>query len=124
MFKGEASSETYGPRVYFNYIVKFKNTLLHFYFAFFFIYLSLLDFILAINAKGLSTPCLRWVQVFLILCVGVVHEGLRGSPTGLINLVLNRGKYLSLLYCIILSSSRKYQRNLEVAGTSYGRVPP
>ena len=44
VFEREASSENYGPRVYFNHIIKTKNTLLQFnYFCFtlIFIYLSL-----------------------------------------------------------------------------------
>ena len=75
-----------------------------------------------LTAKGLTTPCLCWVQVFVILCVGVVNEVLRGSPTRLITLVLNWEKYLSLLYCIILSSSRKSQRSSQVGRRISGAV--
>jgi hypothetical protein len=53
--------------------------------------------------------------VFAFVCAGALNGILLGSPTGLITLVLNWGKYLSLLYCIILSSSGKYQRSLQVA---------
>ena len=35
MFKREASSENYGPRVYFYHILKSKNTLLQFYLLYF-----------------------------------------------------------------------------------------
>ena len=58
-------------------------------FVFLFIYLTVRDLILAINRQGIDNPLLCWVQVFVILCVGVVHKVLRGSPTGLITLVLN-----------------------------------
>ena len=70
----------------------------------------------------MTTPCLRWVQVFVILCVGTAKELLRGSPTGLITLVSNQGKYLSLLYYIIPSSSGKSQRSSQVAGRIFGAV--
>ena len=53
-------------------------------FVFLFIYLTVRDLILAINRQGIDNPLLCWVQVFVILCVGVVHEVLRGSPAGLI----------------------------------------
>ena len=44
---------------------------------------------LQLTAEGLTTPCLRWVQVFVNLCVGIANEVLRGSPTRLIVLVIN-----------------------------------
>jgi hypothetical protein len=52
LYKRDASSENYGPRVYFNYITKTKNTLLQFIYFLFtlqFIYLPLPDLILVIN---------------------------------------------------------------------------
>ena len=113
------------PRVYLYHILKSIPccnlfTLLLFYLCF---CLSIYHHeVCQLTAKGLTTPCLRWVQVLVILCVHIVHEVLRGSPTGLITLVLNWGKYLSLLYCIILSSSRKPQRSSQVAGRISGAV--
>src|SRR6266566_5832560 len=50
VFEREASSENYGPRVYFKYKKKTKNPLLQFIFSYFvlqFIYLPLEDLILA-----------------------------------------------------------------------------
>ena len=70
----------------------------------------------------MTTHCSRWVQVFVILYADTANEVLRDSPNGLITLVLNSGKYLSLLYCIILSSSRKSQRSSQVAGRISGAV--
>ena len=79
------------------------------------IYQLLHNFILHVTAKGLTTPCSRWVARICYLCAGAANEVLRGSPTGLITLVLNLGKYLFLLYCIILSSSGKSQRSSQVS---------
>jgi len=91
--------------------------------VFYFIYLSLRDLILAINRQGIDNPlfCVG-CKYLLFVCVGVANEVLCVSPTGLITLVLNWGKYLSLLYCIILSSSRKSQRSSQVAGRISGAV--
>ena len=61
---------------------------------FLFIYLSLRDLILAINRQGIDNPLFAlgesicYLGTLVILCVGAVHEALRGSPTGLITLVL------------------------------------
>ena len=54
---------------------------------------------------------------YLLLCVQILLTSFC-SPTGLITLVLNWGKYLSLLYCIILSSSGKSQLSSQVAHSS------
>ena len=61
MYKREASSENYDPRVYIYHILKYKKylaailfTLL--YFMLLFIYLSLRDLILAINRQGIGNP--------------------------------------------------------------------
>ena len=93
-FPREATSENYGPRVYLYHILKSKNTSLQFYLLYFILCFCLSIYhyeiwSLQLTAKGLTTPCLPWVQVFVILCVGVVHEVLCDSPTGLITLVLN-----------------------------------
>src|SRR6266566_6482254 len=94
IFKREASSENYGPRVYFYHILKIPNIpccnfSLFILFCIFVrsIYLSPYNLILQLTAKGLTTPCLRWVQGFVILCAGTVNEVLHDSPTGLITLV-------------------------------------
>ena len=66
---------------------------MHFYFIYFIlyffqsIYLSPYNLILQLTAKGLTTPCSRWVQGFVILCAGAANELLRDSPTRLITLV-------------------------------------
>ena len=81
-FKREASSETYGPRVYFpSYIFrsikpKPKNTLLQFicfYFVLRFsnlLYLSLSDLILASVHEGVDNPFYRVGCKCLIVCEG------------------------------------------------------
>ena len=77
----EASSETYGPRVYFS---SYKLPI--YYFAIFsfpiykpkipkiftlsFIYLYQIS-LLQVTVKGLTTPLSRWVQVCLIVCAGI-----------------------------------------------------
>jgi hypothetical protein len=126
VFEREASSENYGSRVIYLSYIKSKNTLLQFYFLFFcnlLIYLSLSEVILASNRQGDWQPsCSHWVQIFAFVCVGAANKVLCGSPSGLITLVLNWGKYLSLLYCIILSSLRKSQHSSQVAGRISGAV--
>ena len=77
-FKREASSETYGPRVYFQpYIFRSINqkkpscnlfTFILFYIlVIFYVYLYQIS-PLQVTAKGLTTPLPRWVQVFDCLC--------------------------------------------------------
>ena len=51
----EATSETYGPRVYFLSYIKTKNTLLQFSFIYL-LDLSLSDLILASNSEGIDNP--------------------------------------------------------------------
>ena len=95
----EASSETYGPRVYFPsykfpiYNISFCFTLFaNFYYSTYkpkipkiftlpFIYLHQISF-LQVTVKGLTTPLLRQVQVVDCLCRHSVTCAL--SPTGLI----------------------------------------
>ena len=76
----EATSETYGPRVYFPsycfqstficiftfciYIIKYQKYI-------YLIILSLSDLTFASNLKGLTTPLSHWVQVCLIVCAGI-----------------------------------------------------
>ena len=78
-FKREASSETYGPRVYFPhyifryiYILKIPCCNL---FTFILLYILVIFYIhlyqispLQLTVKGLTTPLSRWVQVFDCLC--------------------------------------------------------
>ena len=84
----EASSETYGPQVYFPsykfliYNFRFWSTILAiFYFPIYkpkipkiftlsFIYLYQIS-LLQVTVKGLTTPLSRWVQVCLIVCAGI-----------------------------------------------------
>ena len=109
-FSREATSETYGPRVFFLIYLplgstfslllfsdllnqKYKNTLLHF--ILFAIYLSNLlqpfyrhaPISGAVTRKGLTTPLTRRVASICYLCVGAVYVVLLGSPTGSITLV-------------------------------------
>ena len=61
---------------------------------------------LQVTVKGLTTPLSRWVQVFVCLC-RCYHWRLVCSSYWIDTLVLNWGKYLSLLCCITLFSSRE-----------------
>ena len=100
----EATSETYGPRVYFPsykfpiYNISFRSNILAiFYFVIYkpeipkiftlsFIYLYQRS-LLQVTVKGLTTPLSRWVQVCLIVCAGIQCCVL--SPTRLIPWFLN-----------------------------------
>ena len=79
VFGREASSENYGPRVYFNHIIKIKNTLLQFtifYFALQFTYLPIQDLILASNKfKGTDNPLACVGCEYLLLYVQVLFIG-------------------------------------------------
>ena len=85
--------KTMAPRVYLNHILKPKNTCCTFILFILFcifvsIYLSITyNLILQLTAEVLTTPCLRWVQGFVVLCAGAANEVLHDSPTGLITLV-------------------------------------
>ena len=125
----EASSETYGPRVYFpSYlfliyyfvifhfqIYKLKKPII-FYLLFTFIYpYQISPF--QVTVKGLTTPLSHWVQVFDCVC-RCIYLGLAHFSYWIHTLVLNWRKYLSLLCCITLSSSReKPTQAQEVACT-------
>ena len=78
MFEREASSENYGPRVYFKHIIKTKNTLLQFiYFCFIlqFIHLPIQDLILASNEfKGTDNLLARVRCKYLLLSVQVLFD--------------------------------------------------
>src|SRR3990170_1133541 len=72
--------------------------------------------------KGLTTPFSCCVQVFVSLC-RCIYWGLACASYWIDTLVLNRGKYLSLICCITLSSSReKSTQAQEVAGRISGAV--
>ena len=59
----EASSETYGPRVYFpSYKFPIYN------FSFLFTFFAIFFTFPSITVKGLTTPLSRWVQVGVCLC--------------------------------------------------------
>ena len=113
-FEREATSETYGPCVFFFIYLplrstfslhlfldllnqKYKNTLLRFiliYFIWCSIYQSTtiyLTFVClscgAVPQKGLTTPLKRRVARICYLCAGTVYVVSLGSPTGSITLV-------------------------------------
>ena len=103
MLLREATSETYGPRVYFpSYIClrstfplhfysdllnqEYKNTLLQFI-LFAIYYFNQLQISGIVTRKGLTTPLTRRVARCCYLCARVVYVVLLGSPTGLITLV-------------------------------------
>src|SRR5215216_4513228 len=111
----EASSETYGPGVYFP---SYKFLIYYFAIFYFLIYkpkipkIFTLLFIhlyhislLQVTMKGLTTPLSRWVQVGVCLCR---YSGACVlSPTGLIPWFSTTEEILTLLCCITLSSSRE-----------------
>ena len=85
-------------------------------------YLSLSDLTFASNREGIDNPFIALgASLFDWLCRYSVICAL--SPTGLIPLFSNWGKYLSLLCCITLSSSReKPTQAQKVAGRISGAV--
>ena len=93
IFKREASSENYGPRVYINHILKNLKYLLHFFFIYFILYfcfnLSIyhIQFNLATYRRGIDNPSFALGARICCLCAGTANEVLRDSPTGLITLV-------------------------------------
>jgi hypothetical protein len=80
VLKREASSENYGPRVYFKYKKKTKNILqqfMYFYFLLQFIHQPMQDLILAINEfKGIDNPLARVGCKYLLLCAQVLFTRL------------------------------------------------
>ena len=117
----EASSETYGPRVYFPSYKFPIYYLATFYFPIYkpkipkiftlsFIYLYQIS-LLQVTVKGLTTPLSRRVQVVDCLCRYSVTCVL--SPTGLIPWFSKLREILTLLCCITLSSSRENQRKIK-----------
>ena len=111
----EATSETYGPRVY---LLSYKFPIYFISQSFLSIYiikipkifilsiLSLSDLTLVSDHEGIDNPFIALVARFLFVCVGT--RDLRVASYWIDTLVLkNRGKYLHYYCCITLSSSRK-----------------
>src|SRR6266511_2014934 len=119
----EASSETYGPRVYFPSIQSsvfhhtgFQSTILQSFtfqsidqkyqkYLLYHLSISIGSHFLQVTVKGLTSPLSRWVQVGICLCRYSVACAL--SPTGLIPWFSKMREILTLLCCITLSSSRE-----------------
>ena len=114
----EASSETYGPRVYFpSYKFLIYNfSFLFTYFAIFYfrsinqkcyftVYPSLSDLTLQITVKGLTIPLSRRVQGWCLFVQ--VFGGLRILSYWIDTLVLKLRGILTLICCITLSCSRE-----------------
>jgi hypothetical protein len=93
MFLREASSETYGPRVYLNHITKTLKILLLSSFIYFILYfcfnLSIyhIQFNLAIYRREIDNLSFALGARICCLCAGTANEVLRDSPTGSITLV-------------------------------------
>ena len=114
----EATSETYGPRVYFP-SYKFP---IYFYFAIFtfnlyhkntknIILSSLSDLTFASGREGIDNPFIALDARILFVCVGT--RDLSVVSYWIDTLVLKKlREILTLLFCITLSSSRENQRML------------
>ena len=118
-FSTEATSETYGPRIffliyllaiyfYFAFLFRYIKPKIQKYLAAFYLYLFYLAFDLsiyynlshvrlpisgAVTRKGLTTPLTRRVARCCYLCADVVYVVLLGSPTGSIPWFHHRGKH-------------------------------
>ena len=115
----EATSETYGPRVYFP-SYNFRSILFcNLYFTIYiikipkiFILLSLSDLTFASGREGIDNPFIVLVARFLFVCAGTR----RLACSLLLDRYLGSQKpreILTLLCCITLSSSRENQRMLK-----------
>ena len=116
----EATSETYGPRVY---LLSYKfplyfilQSLLSIYIIkipkIFILLLSLSDLTLVSDREGIDSPYITLVARFLIFCAGTR----RFACSLLLDWYLGSQKLreiLTLLCCITLSSSRENQRNAQ-----------
>ena len=135
---GEASGETYAPRVYFPsykfaiYNISFRFTLFAIFyspiykpeipkiFTLSFIYLYQIS-LLHVTVKGLTTPLSRWVEVVWLFVQ--VFDDLCVVSYWIDTLILKLREILSLLCYITLSSSReKPMQAQEVAGRISGAV--
>ena len=130
----EATSETYGPRVYFTsckfpiYNFSFLFILVcNIYFPIYttkiqkiFILLSLLDLTFASDREGINNPLSHWLRGFICLCryEGLVRGLLLDSYLGSQKL----REILTLLCCITLSSSRENQRSAQEVRSEERRV--
>ena len=126
----EASSETYGPRVYFP-SYKFLIYNFSFLFTFFAIFYfsfhkpKILLYRLSIsirshfanNSEGIDNPLSRWVQVGVCLCRYSVACAL--SPIGLIPWLSKLREILTLLCCFTLSSSREKPTQAQEVACGY-----
>ena len=111
----EATSETYGPRVYFpsyNFSIYFilQSLLYNLYLKntknIYLILLSLPDLTFTSYREGIDNPFIALVARFLFICVGT--RDLRVASYWIDTLVLKKlRKILMLLCCITLSSSRE-----------------
>ena len=133
MLLREATSETYGPRVSFS---SYQSPSLYYCFSFTLLLLFTLHLytkntkniiyhlyqisLLRVAVKGLTTPLSHWLQGswLFVQVLGDLHVVFYWIDT----LGLNRGKYLSLLCCITLSSSRENQRRAQEV-TGGGAIP-
>ena len=126
----EATSETYGPRVYllsYNFSIYFylhllisnlyhKNTR-----NIYLILLSLSDLTFPSYREGIDNPFIALVARFLFVCVGMWDSSVVSYSID--TLVLKLREILTLLCCITLSSSRENQRSAqEVARRISGAV--
>ena len=126
MLLREATSETYGPQVYFiSYKFPIYNSSLLFilfcnlYFSIYttkipkiFILLSLSDLTLVSDCEGIDNPFITLVARFLFVCVGAKWL----ACSLLLDWYLGSQKLreiLTLLCCITLSSARENQRMLK-----------
>ena len=124
-FNREASSETYGRRVYFpSYIFrsinqktqKYLAAIYFFYFVLRFsnlLYLCLSDLILASDREGIDNPFLYVGCKYLFVCVGAVIGDLCVSPTRLIPLFLTEGNTYLYLAVSPFPLQGKNQRKLK-----------
>ena len=133
MLLREATSETYGPRVYSHHInLHHFNIALLFYFAFTFYFAYLYQkyylyhiSLLQVTVNGLTIPLSCWVQVVDCLCRYSMTCVL--SPTGLIPWFSKLREILTLLCCITLSSSREKPMQAQevarrISGAATGEI--
>ena len=117
----EATSETYGPRVYFRsykfpiyFILQslLSTSVIKIPKIFILLLLSISDLTLASGHEGIDNPFYRvGCEVLICLCRYKVTR--MWSPTGLIPWFSKQKEILTLLCCITLSSSRENQCRLK-----------
>ena len=136
-FKREASSETYGPWVYFPSYQFPIYYFAIFYFQFYkpkhpkifyllfslFIYLLQIS-LLQVTVQGLTTPLSCWVQVFDCLCM-CIDWRLHASPTGLITWFLTEGNpylYFAASPFLLQGKNQRMLKKQQVTGILLGRI--